>query len=217
MHFFLLFTRNVYVRETLRLIVMIVLAIAAGLAVLLALYLSFRKQRFFFLLPHRSRSACRFASQGHLLDGDQRDSSWFERQNLVVMKHRLLTALMLGLYSGVLFGQCSLTELAFTTSAGDWNDEIQWELFFRSKNGDQMLASYRGDASEMSPSKDIFCLEEGWYYFRLFDAWGDGWNGGALTCDPPIPGFSEKVTLKEGHEGYHLFHVRSHRRFRPRD
>lgn len=184
-----------YVRDTLRLFVMFVLAIAAGLSVLLALYLPFRKQRFFFLLPRLSRCACRFASRGH----------------------RLLTALMLGLYSGVLFGQCSLTELAFTTSAGDWNDEIQWELFFRSKNGDQMLASYRGDASEMFSSKDIFCLEEGWYYFRLFDAWGDGWNGGALTCDPPIPGFSEKVTLKEGHEGYHLFHVRSHHRFRPSD
>ena len=217
MHFFLFFTRNVYVRETLRLIVMIVLAIAAGLSVLLALYQLFRKQRFFFLLPRRLRSACRFASQGHLLDGDQRDSSWFERQNLVVMTHRIVTALMLGLYGGVLFGQCSFTELAFTTSAGDWNDEIQWELFFRSKNGDQMLASYRGDVSERSSSKDTFCLEEGWYYFRLFDAWGDGWNGGALTCDPPIPGFSEKVTLKEGHEGYHLFHVRSHRPFRPRD
>ena len=54
MHFFLFFTRNVYVRDTLRLFVMIVLAIAAGLSVLLALYLPFRKQRFssFFRVFH---------------------------------------------------------------------------------------------------------------------------------------------------------------------
>lgn len=132
------------------------------------------------------------------------------------MKHQILMALMLCLYTGMLLAQCSFTELEFTTTVAEWGDEIHWELYFRSKNGDQLLASYRGDASEMSSSKDIFCLEDGCYYFRLYDAWGDGWNGGALTCHPPIPGFNQDVTLKEGDEGYHLFHVRSHRRFKPR-
>lgn len=100
------------------------------------------------------------------------------------MKRQILMAFMLGLYSGLLSAQCSFTKLTFTTTVVEWGDEIHWELYFRSKNGDQLLASYRGDASEMVSSKDIFCLEDGCYYFRLYDAWGDGWNGGALTCHP---------------------------------
>ena len=79
----------------------------------------------------------------------------------------------------------------------EWGAEMSWELYHVTDGGDQLLATYQGEMDNAS-SSDVVCLEDGCYYFLLLDSWGDGWNGGTLTCEPAIPGFVQDVTLYAG-------------------
>ena len=50
---------------------------------------------------------------------------------------------------------------------GEWNNEVSWVL------GDSLALGGVGTTS--------VCLEDGCYWFYMFDSWGDGWNGSDVT------------------------------------
>ena len=135
-------------------------------------------------------------------------SSHFERDQLhhLDMKKTFLLALLACLNTVSSTAQCEFTELTLTTSTLEWGAEMSWELYHVTDDGDQLLATYQGEMDNAT-SSDVVCLEDGCYYFLLLDSWGDGWNGGTLTCEPAIPGFAQDVTLYAGDYGYHSFQV----------
>ena len=122
------------------------------------------------------------------------------------MKHIFAIALFLSFSTYDALAQCEFTELTFTTSTLEWGAEMSWELYHVSADGDALVASYQGE-EDNATSTEVVCLEDGCYYFLLLDSWGDGWNGGDLSCDPAIPGLGLDVTLYEGDYGYHTFQV----------
>ena len=129
-----------------------------------------------------------------------------DQLNLFAMKTAHLLAFLACLNAFSLTAQCEFTELTFTTSTLEWGAEMSWELYHVTDGGDQLLATYQGEMDNAS-SSDVVCLEDGCYYFLLLDSWGDGWNGGTLSCEPAIPGFAQDVTLYAGDYGYHSFQV----------
>lgn len=105
------------------------------------------------------------------------------------------------------FAQCDFTEVNIQTSTGEWGDEMSWDLYQNLDNGEALLiASFQGEFDQMT-TNDQLCLEDGCYFFSVSDSWGDGWNGGEISCSPSLEGFTGSFTLNDGYEGYLAFQV----------
>ena len=105
------------------------------------------------------------------------------------------------------FAQCDFTEVNIQTSTGEWGDEMSWDLYQNLDNGEALLlASFQGEFDQMT-TNDQLCLEDGCYFFSVSDSWGDGWNGGEISCSPSLEGFTGSFTLDDGYEGYMAFQV----------
>ena len=103
--------------------------------------------------------------------------------------------------------QCEFTEVNIETSTDEWGDEMSWTLFQSLEGGESFpLASFQGQLDGTTTSQ-ILCLEDGCYFFSVSDSWGDGWNGGEISCSPSLEGFMEPFTLDDGYEGYLAFQV----------
>ena len=117
-------------------------------------------------------------------------------------------AVILGCLSFQAQAQCEFTEVSIQTSTDEWGDEMSWTLY-QSVDWSAAplpLASFQGQFDETTSSQTL-CLEDGCYFFSVSDSWGDGWNGGEISCSPALEGFMEPFTLDDGYEGYLAFQV----------
>ena len=91
--------------------------------------------------------------------------------------------------------QCEFTEVNIETSTGEWGEEMSWTLYQSPEIGGAFpLASFQGQFDGTTTSQTL-CLEDGCYFFLASDSWGDGWNGGEISCNPALEGFMEPFTL----------------------
>ena len=103
--------------------------------------------------------------------------------------------------------QCEFTEVNIETSTDEWGEEMSWTLYQSLEIGGALpLASFQGQFDGTTTSQTL-CLEDGCYFFSVSDSWGDGWNGGEISCSPTLEGFMEPFTLVDGYEGYLAFQV----------
>ena len=103
--------------------------------------------------------------------------------------------------------QCEFTEVSIETSTDEWGEEMSWILYQSLEGGESFpLASFQGQFDGTTTSQTL-CLEDGCYFFSVLDSWGDGWNGGEISCSPTLEGFMEPFTLDDGYEGYLAFQV----------
>lgn len=80
---------------------------------------------------------------------------------------------------------CSgLTSVLVDVTSGSWPSEVSWEL---------------GDFSGQVGSTEA-CLEDGCLTFKMFDSYGDGWNGSIVTISS-MEGVLLTGTLEFGSEG----------------
>ena len=70
---------------------------------------------------------------------------------------------------------------------GEWNNEVSWVL------GDSLALGGVGTTS--------VCLEDGCYWFYMFDSWGDGWNGSDVTITSESGDVILTGTLEGGDSG----------------
>jgi hypothetical protein len=77
---------------------------------------------------------------------------------------------------------------------GSWASEVSWELVDAA--GTIVLS---GGAPYNDPNA---CLDGGCYTVNMYDAFGDGWNGNALTITENSSGASGSVTLAAGSSGF---------------
>jgi hypothetical protein len=66
----------------------------------------------------------------------------------------------------------TLVTVNYSVGGGSWDSEISWSL--SNAAGDTLLSGF-------APESGSLCLAEGDYNFNMFDAYGDGWNGGGAT------------------------------------
>ncbi|MEC7864286.1 MAG: hypothetical protein VYB55_04415, partial [Bacteroidota bacterium] len=77
---------------------------------------------------------------------------------------------------------------------GSWASEVSWELVDAA--GTIVLS---GGAPFNDPNA---CLDGGCYTVNMYDAFGDGWNGNALTITENVSGASASVSLAAGSAGF---------------
>lgn len=106
----------------------------------------------------------------------------------------------------LIHAQCAFTEVTIETSTGQWSEEMSWDLYHVLENGEELIATFQGETNQTSTSQEL-CLEDGCYYLQALDSWGDGWNGGEVSCTPVLEGFEQSFELEEGYEGYLAFQV----------
>lgn len=72
---------------------------------------------------------------------------------------------------------CTANEAILIVNIGTWGQEISWSLLH---DGVVILSNGNyNDVDDMDYAYDL-CLEDGCYIFEMFDAFGDGWNGGGF-------------------------------------
>jgi polyhydroxybutyrate depolymerase len=106
----------------------------------------------------------------------------------------------------LIHAQCAFTEVTIETSTGQWSEEMSWDLYHVLENGEELIATFQGETNQTTTSQEL-CLEDGCYYLQALDSWGDGWNGGEVSCTPILEGFEQSFELEEGYEGYLAFQV----------
>ena len=107
--------------------------------------------------------------------------------------------------------QCEGTEVVFTSSTGQWGQEMAWELYLIGGGDTSLVADFQGEG-DFAAVTDTLCLEDGCYTLLATDSWGDGWNGGGVVpevLDPAVTleGFGPEFTLFDGFYGLHTFSV----------
>ena len=107
--------------------------------------------------------------------------------------------------------QCEGTEVVFTSSTGQWGQEMAWELYLIGGGDTSLVADFQGEGA-FAAVTDTLCLEDGCYTLLATDSWGDGWNGGGVVpevLDPAVTleGFGPEFTLFDGFYGLHTFSV----------
>lgn len=103
-------------------------------------------------------------------------------------------------------GQCESTEVVFTSTTGQWGQEMAWELYHIADEDTSMVASFQGTMDGETVS-DTLCLDDGCYTLLATDSWGDGWNGGTLSSDVVLGDFDSEFTLSDDFFGFLSFSV----------
>lgn len=70
---------------------------------------------------------------------------------------------------------CSLNDVVLTINFDDWASECSWELL---NAASETIASGDGYNDGLDKLSSRFCLENGTYTFKIYDAYGDGLGDG---------------------------------------
>jgi hypothetical protein len=97
--------------------------------------------------------------------------------------------------------QCDFTEVEIITTTVNWGSELGWEILDEENN---ILESFQADADNSTYTSTL-CLEDACYFLHATDAYGDGWNGGAVEII--IGDISLNYALETGAEGIFPFGV----------
>jgi len=71
---------------------------------------------------------------------------------------------------------CDFNEVIITTATQQWGAEVSWTITL-----DSMIVASGNGYSNQSLYSQIECLEDGCYLLNMYDAYGDGWNGGSIN------------------------------------
>ncbi|MDG2263637.1 MAG: choice-of-anchor B family protein [Flavobacteriales bacterium] len=87
--------------------------------------------------------------------------------------------ILLFLFPLIGFGQnCQYNEVVLQLNTGVWATELSWSITDSSGN---LIDSTSQAYADSTIYYDTICLLNGCYYFNMFDAYGDGWQGGSYV------------------------------------
>lgn len=73
---------------------------------------------------------------------------------------------------------CPDNKLVLQLNTGDWAEEISWSITDTSGN---TITTSTQTYLDSSTYHTTICLEDGCYFFNMYDSYGDGWQGGSFT------------------------------------
>ena len=102
---------------------------------------------------------------------------------------------------------CQGNEVFLQLNTGDWASEVSWSI---TDSLDNLIDSTSQTYADSTTYYDTICLINGCYNFNMFDAYGDGWQGGSYQLSDSLGNIFSSGNLQGSFSfGSNMFSVNS--------
>ena len=102
---------------------------------------------------------------------------------------------------------CQGNEVFLQLNTGDWASEVSWSI---TDSLDNLIDSTSQTYADSTTYYDTICLINGCYNFNMFDAYGDGWQGGSYQLSDSLGNIVSSGNLQGSFSfGSNMFSVNS--------